>query len=388
MKQLPMTPELAKLITDAVGPDVDTTGLAVFECIALNTKPLPGKMGSIFENATVMPVTLRQMADSIAGGNHLPLISDHQLMGEPKGRAFFAELNYNSEGGDLELRALFYLDPTETVLIQKLNSGSLDEVSVSFLSTQLLCSQCGWDYMGEDATYDNVAARTCANDHTIGTDGVHAQLVGLSKFVELSLVARGAADRPKIIGKSQSVLLPPSSMRLAAKGFEIDGLICQAGQGELKVTIDTNKLFTDLVEAKTEVNSLKDAKTGLETQLSAATASRDEAVAGRTAAEARVAELETELAAAKAAPSNEADYAVALTFLGDVYGKILTAKGEQAPAELPATVSELKAAIEEKTAQLTAILPVGGVTTPAGGEADGGSQVIHAHVFSNRKLGN
>lgn len=368
------------MIQKAVGPDVETADLAVFEAIALNTKPLPGKDGTIFENAIVMPITLRQMADSIDAGNHLPLISDHQLFGEPKGRVFHAELNYNAQGGDLELRTLFYLDPTETILIAKLNSGTLDEVSVSFLSTELLCSSCGWDYFGPGSTYDNVAGRVCANGHEIGSNGVHAELVGLSTFIEVSLVARGAADKPKIVGKSDSKLLPASSMRLAAKGFEIDGLICRAGLGDNVVTIDTNKLIADLMASNTSVATLTVEKSGLSVDLAAAQTSL-------AAAQAELAELKAKLEAAEAAPTNEADYQVALAYLGELATKLSVAAGEEAPAELPKTVADLKVAIEAKTSKLTALLPVGGVSA-ATGTGDDEKPALRASAFSNRKIGN
>lgn len=382
MKQLPMTPELSALIQGAVGQDVETGNLAVFEAIALNTKPLPGKAGSIFEGATVMPMTLRQMADSIDGGNHLPLISDHQLMGEPKGRVFHAELNYNQQSGDLELRVLFYLDPTEQVLITKLNAGTLDEVSVSFLPTEMLCSACGWDYFGPESSTDNIAARTCANGHSIGSNGVHAELVGLSKFIEVSLVARGAADNPKIVGKSASKLAPASSMRLAAKGFEIDELVCRAGLGDDVVTIDTNKLIADLMASNTSVATLTVEKSNLGVELSAAQASL-------TAAQTQVAELTAqvaELTAAAGAPNNEADYQVALSFLGELVTNLSVAAGDEAPAELPKTVADLKAAIEARTTKLTAMLPVGGVAAPAGAD-EHAKPALLASAFSNRKIG-
>lgn len=373
-----MTPELSALIKAAVGQDVETADLAVFECIALNSKPLPGKNGTIFEKATVMPITLRQMADHILAGNTLPLIADHTLYGSPKGRVFNAELNYNQQAGDLELRTLFYLDSSEADLITKLNSGVLDEVSVSFLSTEFLCSQCSWDYFGQDSTSENLYSKTCANGHEIGSDGVHAQLVGLSQFVEVSLVARGAADKPKIVGKSDSKLLPASSMRLAAKGFEIDGLICRAGQGDNIVTVDTNKLITDLMASNTSVATLTVEKSNLGAQLSAAEASV-------TAANAKVADLETRLAAAEAAPTNEADYQVALAFLGELVTNLSVAAGEAAPTELPKTVAELKVAIEGKTSKLTALLPVGGVSAGAGA-GDDEKPALRASAFSNRKF--
>ncbi len=139
MKQLEMTSELSALIKSRVGEDVDTGTLAVFETIALNTLPLPGKDGTIFERATTMPLTLKEMVDSINGGKHIPLIADHELWGAPKGRAFHAGLDF--EDNALSMRMLFYLDPSEDKLIAKLNAGSLDEVSVAFLSREFNCSE-------------------------------------------------------------------------------------------------------------------------------------------------------------------------------------------------------------------------------------------------------
>src|SRR3546814_15380088 len=123
-----MTAELAKLIQDRVGQDVDPTNFAVFEAIALNTKPLPGKDGTLHERAIVAPVTLRQMADHIKNGGHLHLISDHQLTGELKGRVFDAELLLNHVN-DIERSVLFYLSQTYRPLIAKPNHASPDDVS-------------------------------------------------------------------------------------------------------------------------------------------------------------------------------------------------------------------------------------------------------------------
>ena len=374
-----MTSELSAQIQAAVGEDVDTEHLAVFEAIALNTKPLPGKNGTIFEQATIMPVTLSQMANSLNDGKHLPLISDHQLMGEPKGRVFAAGLEYAPDGG-IELRVLFYLDPTEYNLIAKLNSGSLDEVSVQFLSSQFLCSECGWDYFGPEAVAANFQTRTCINDHTIGTDGVHAELVGLHTFLELSLVARGAADTPKIIGKSASKLAPATKLRLAASGIEIEGLVCRGTQGEEPVTtpIDFTKLTSDLVAAQVGVATLTAGQVAL-------TAERDTLIAQLADAGTQVIALTAERDAALAAPTNEADYQLALTFLTDVYTKVAVAAGKTDAA--PETVALLQAGILELTSDLTAILPVGGVAAPAAAVQADGKPAVVASAFSTRKLG-
>jgi len=382
-----MTPELAQLIKDRVGQDVDPTNFAVFEAIALNTKPLTGKDGTLHERAVVAPVTLRQMADHIKNGGHLPLISDHQLSGEPKGRVFDAELVFNGVN-DIELRVLFYLDPTEGRLIAKLNAGSLDEVSVSFFPTQFLCSECGWDYLGPGAQYDNFFDRTCANGHTIGEDGVHADLIGLSDFIEVSLVARGAADQPRIIGKSDSKLQPASSMRLAAHADFKDRLIVQASRGEDPVSnFDPTALVTELSEAKADVKILKAAKEAADATITTLTSERDSA---NTKVTELTAQLETAQAdLAKAQTDSKADEAAAaVTFLQSVLSKVLVAAGKEAPKaeDLPSTVADLEKQIKEHTSDLTAILPVGGVSNPTKtGEGDDKPKLV-ASAYTNRKL--
>ncbi len=368
MKQLPMTPELSAMIQKAVGQDVATDKLAVFETIALNTKPLPGKDGTIFEAAVVQPVTLVQMVDHINAGNHLPLIADHELFGAPKGRFFHAGLDYVD--GQLEMRALFYLDETETETIAKINAGSLDEVSVSFLSTSFQCSECGWDYF-QFADENNYDTRTCANGHTIGRNGVHANLVGLKKFVELSVVARGAADKPKIVGKSQSKLAPETPRLLMAHGYQPEAFMLRASiNAKEEVTMDPTKLMTDLTDEIRKTATLTAEKTGLETQLTAVTGERD-------TARARVGELETELAAAKDAKPEGFDAAVAdqtaaLAYLGKQFDHLTVASGK-AKVEgdaRPKTVGEFTAKIDELTGNLTSIIPVGGKGEGLGGASD------------------
>lgn len=364
MKQLPLTPKLKAMIQSAVGDEVDVSNFAVFESISLNDKPLPGKRGTLFEKAVVSGATLRLMVESINEGNTLPLMQDHNTRGEPFGRVFHAGLNY-SEDGTTELRTLFYVDPTEEQLIAKLNNGTYDEVSVSFLAEHILCSECGWDYRGEDATWENLLDLTCANGHKLGEDGIHARLVGLEQFTELSLVARGAADNPKIVGKSQSKLAPETEQRLAAQGFkEFDRLVCQASLGEDKVAdVDFNKLIADLSDARGELKVRDKTIEGLNGQITTLTASVETITGERDAAVTAKDEAETKLA--DAAKENKADEAsAAVAYLGKVLKNVRIAAGKE-EGDVPETVAELTAAIDEETSKLTAILPVNGVSRGA-----------------------
>lgn len=382
MKRLELTQELIDLIKSRVGDDVDLNGIAVFESISLNTKPLPGKKGTLWEGAVATPLTLRQIADHINNGGHIPIVMNHDMTGVPKGRAFKAGLDY-AEDGSFELRTLFYLDATEAELAAKIDAGSQDEVSISFLPTSYLCSECGWDYLGEDAEFVNLATRTCANDHTIGTDGIHVSMVGLANLVELSLVARGAADNPKIVGRSTSKLAPASAQRLAARGFEIDGLICQASRGE-SPTMNTEKLTADLIDAKTKVGVLEAAAESHTAALTAANTARDEAITARETAEAEVVRLTGELETAKA--DNKSDAAeAALTWLTASLTKLLTAAGK--PVEnLPEDIAGLTAAIDAETKGLTALIPAGGAAEAAlTNDTNKDAKVANLTAFQTRK---
>lgn len=361
MKRLPMTPELIAQIKAAVGPDVDPSGFAVFEAIALNTLPLPGKDRTIFERAQITPLTLSQMADSINGGNHLPLIANHDMDTVPFGRVFHAQIKMG-EKGEVELRTLFYVDNTEPEIAAKIDAGSLDEVSVKFLASQILCSECDFDYRGEEATWRNFDDLTCSNGHTIGQNGVHVRMVGLQTFTELSLVTRGAANNAKIVGRSASKLT--ALQALAARGFEVDQLFLAASRGEE---------YVDLTVLLTQLDAKTTACATAEVKLTAVTAERDTAVAELATSKARVTELEAAAATSGTdIAAQTAELAEAKTVLTDLFTRLATAAGAEGAA--PETIAELKAGIEQHQSKLTAMIPVGGAAADTRKPNDAGSK--------------
>jgi hypothetical protein len=375
MKRLQLTPELQQLIKDRVGEDTSLEGIAVFEAISLNNKPLPGKKGTIWEGAVATPLTLKQISDFINKGNTIPLMTNHNMSNMPNGRVVDAGIDYSADGS-FELRTLFYLAASEAKLADDIDQSVLDEVSISFLPTSYLCSECGWDYLGEGANFENFYTRTCANDHEIGKDGVHVNMVGLADLIELSLVARGAADKPKIVGRSASKLAPASAQRLAARGFEIDGLVCQASRGEDQV--DTNKLTADLIDAKTKVGVLEAAAAGHEVALTAANTRAEGLQTQLTAANEQIATLTSERDNAVAA-NRTADADAATTWLTASLTKLLTAAGKSVE-NLPTTVADLTAAIDAETRGLTAIIPAGGASE--GGAGSGATEAKPAASLS------
>src|SRR5680860_1334153 len=143
-KQLDVTDEMLEQIRFVADSDVTADDIVVFEATAVNTLPL-NKTGSIFENARITRATLTHMAESVNSKNEsVPLHTLH-LQGDelPVGKVFHAYVQDLADG-QAELRAHFYLARSESKLIEKMNLGILDEVSIGLKSKELLCSKCGW----------------------------------------------------------------------------------------------------------------------------------------------------------------------------------------------------------------------------------------------------
>lgn len=376
MKQKPHTPFITNLLKKTVGEDADTGALPVFEVVATSARPLKKK--GLYDKAVISPITLAQMAQWV-NREAIPLMQDHNMEGAPKGKFFYAEMRQDS--GVPELRGLFYVDPSETEIVSKANTGTLDEVSVGFLPSSIKCSQCKWDYMAalRGGDYEPLLTLTCKNGHKLNKDGVHAMVDGLEDFMELSVVSRGAAPNSKIIG-NDNAKLGEHVEKLAASGFDVSDLYLTASASEGVEEVDLSELVTKLSDAQANVLVVTARAETAETALQAA---NDRA----TTAEARVTELETELAAAQEATAPTEDAAAlgaAQDFLSKQYTAVLTAAGVT-EITVPDTVAELIAGIEDHRAKLSAILPVGGVALSANHQEDKTEVPANLSAFKRKK---
>jgi hypothetical protein len=258
-KSVVITPRIQALIAQNNGGEsVDLQSIAVFEASVLNTRPL-SKPGSIFDKGQVSVSTLSQMATYLNGGGFVPLQTLHPAGDElPIGRFFHAQVMPSTlADASSELISLFYL-PKSDENTPKLEQGIIDEVSVGVVAQHMNCSQCGWDYMSAEATFDNFYDRTCANGHVLGTDGVHLKLEGLDRWTETSLVSKGAANNAKILGRAKQRLGQEQYDRLAASGV--------APEQKMLIATTTDKprspkMDKETLELMTQMSDLKaDAK--------------------------------------------------------------------------------------------------------------------------------
>lgn len=290
-KRVTITDKIQQRIRAAVGdPDLNTDDLAVYEARFLTTEPLT--KGGFFNKARVSPSTIFQMAAYLTEeGKARPLFIMHEDEVLPIGKVFSAQAA-NMPNGETELRGQFYIPLSETDTLAKLDNAVVDEVSVGMLNTHAFCSECEFDYFGEEAGFMNFMELTCANGHKIGVDGVHVKLVGLENWSELSLVGSGAAKNAKIMPRVKQVMAKADLERLAASGAPADARLVTTSY-KMDETTPTGKDETMDKEILAQLTASTAEAATLKAQLAASTATIDTQAA-------RITELETQLTAANA----------------------------------------------------------------------------------------
>jgi hypothetical protein len=347
MKQIEKTQAIRDLLTASAG-DVDVDALRVYEAIAFNTLPIR-KEHPLYKGARADRAFLLEMAGELKRESR-PVQIMHNTSPLPIGRVFHGEVV--DTGVESELRVLFFLDPTANDQATKIEAGSVDQVSVSVLAKQMLNSKSGFDYFGPDSSYENIWSGSDNDGNQIGKSGVYARMVGLDSFFEMSLVGQGGAQNARIVSRDRSHF-GQSMERLAASGMDPNSLVLLATATPRKdnsmdlATLVANLTTTtaDLTNAKRD---LTDA-TGKVTTLEATITERD----------ATIADLNTQLTAANAVDVNAvtADRDAAVAALSEVAKSVLTKVGKL-NVELPKTVTELSALINEHSAVL--VIQAGG----------------------------
>lgn len=364
-KQIEMTEELKQKFAEKFGEDTDSSKFYIFECRAFSTEAV--HQGTIFDGATADQSILNGMADKINNTNEN--IGIHVMHNDNDlniGRAFSARLAVDDNGHTaLYAYCAILRDETSDSIINKIENNVLDEVSVQFVAEHAYCSECHWDYMGEDSTFENWWDKTCANGHTIGVDGCHLEMEGLANFSEISIVNRGAAKNPKILSqKKRSFFSEGELMSLAASGKTPEFLVATFNSKLENIMTDkTNvSLSAEQVEAmKAELAEMKkqldlgEKIKGLEATLSEKEAVVSEKEAALAEKEAELKELNEKLSAA------ESEKKAVLEFLQEQVKKVALAAGKE-KVEVPSDLGEISAMLSENQQILATLVPAGGVS--------------------------
>lgn len=350
MKRMTLTPQIETHLRRSLGEEADLSNLAVFEAIALNTLPLR-KSHPIYKDARMDSSVLYEMAQALSQESR-PVQVQHDTMSTPVGRVFHGEVVDSSE-----LRVLFFLDSTEEEHIKKVENGTIDQVSVSVLTKQILNSVSGFDYLSPDAGWDNFYSGDDGDGNILGQDGCFARLVGLDSFFEMSLVGQGGARNARIVRRDESHF-GSSYQKLAASGIDPNAYVLAASATK-EPGMDLKELVEQLTSTKVELHTATSEKANLETQVADLTAQVEALTAEK-------AELTSAAEAAEtvdvAALTTERD--AALSSLKGVAGVLLTASGKSVE-DLPETAAELTTLIDGTKSELAAKLIAGGVSLGA-----------------------
>lgn len=302
-KHIEVTDELLAQVQKLAGADVRADDIVVFEATAASTRPVK-QLGSLYDGAVITRLTLEEMANKLNSGEEsVPLHTMHNARSElPIGRVFQAHVQSLPDGHS-ELRTYFYLPKSETQLIENINLGVLDEVSVGLLTAKAMCSECGHDYFAPEADFMELFTRTCPNGHVLGVDGVHLKLAGVDTWSELSLVPRGASSRAKIHGQARQT--STQHQKLAASGVSSSAVFLSATpqlsqEASVPDPVLPAELSAGLLDIQARLSAMETNAAALaetQTALAAAEAATTAALAAKAAAEAQVADLTAQLAA-------------------------------------------------------------------------------------------
>jgi hypothetical protein len=267
-KRLQLSEQLKKKIRLASGnDDIDFNLIAAYESVAASTRPIH-QSRTAYDGAVMSEAFLVEMSEHLLSES-VPILIMHEGSMLPAGKVFDAAV-LDAESGHKDLVALFYVE-SDSDEAKKIDLGIIDEVSVGALPLHAYCSECDFDYMAENNEM-NFYFRECDEGHALGVNGTHLRLTKLSSWKELSLVGKGASDKPKIVGSAKQRLGKERYQSLAAssmsdKGIEMAYLLCSATTPTINDDEGNDMNLKDITD---QVSSLSADKARLEVKMEGA----------------------------------------------------------------------------------------------------------------------
>lgn len=393
-KRVKLTEKIKSLLYAKLDDETaDLTKFAVFECVAASTRKIKQKYsaydGSIMAQSVLTGAVEWLVAESV------PLQVMHNGSVLPIGQVLEAQV-LPAESDQHDLRVLFYVS-ADSEYAEKMDMGIIDEVSVGMLAKHAYCSECEFDYLAEGNEI-NFWLRECDKEHRLGDNGTHLRLSGCASWKELSLVGKGASNKPKIVGRAKQVLSASQFQQLAANGGNPDlaYYLCSSTLAEGKTSksntpkensMELQSLVADLTTSKAAVIALEATKTTLTGELETSTkalAAANEQVSTLSAslelAKSEVANLKSEDTAVKLADAEK--IVISLSgFVQKNWKLALNATGQTVPKEAPSS-EDMITQLEAAQAQLSTI-PRHGVSFGADHQEES-AQLPRADAFKSK----
>lgn len=365
-KQIQLEGDLLNKFRAKFGEEADPSKFYCFKARSFSTEPI--HYYGVYNGAVATRSSLFEMSNIINTTDQnvgvLVLHNDEKLN---LGRCFKAEVVDEGIHSSLHVTMGILRTQESDSIIERIENGVLDEVSVSIVPKEIKCSECDFDYADED-TLENWLTCTCPNGHTIGKDGVHVITDGIANFSEVSIVNRGAAKNPKILENENADYFKLAAgekkpQRLALTcSFKLEDNMTEQLNEDMKAELEQAQ--AELVELRAKIDT--EAKLA---QANETIVAKDEAIADLQAKlaekDAEIASLKEELAKSQESLSaSEEKGKETLQFLQSEVKKVLTASGSN--EDVPEDLNGISSLLGEKQQILASLIPAGGVSAQYG----------------------
>lgn len=363
-KELTLNEETLAFFKSKFGEDVNPDKFYIFKCRAISTEPI--HQNTIYNGATVTSSLLSEMEHRVnSTDENIGIHLMHEDQDLNIGRVFHAEVVNEGNTTALYADMAVLITPDVQSIIDRIENNILDEVSVQFLAKKALCSECKFDFMGDEATFENWIEGRCPNDHVIGENGCHLELDGLQWFSEISIVNRGAAHRAKIVSQKREQLFSEGGLMksLAASGKSPEFIVAtfnskmekKMEDKEVQTTPnEIEELKAQLQEAQRKLDLAEKVKE-LEAKLEEISKELEDKVEELKKITEDKNSVDEELAAAKT--ENEKT----LAFLKEQVEKVNVAAGKK-DVEIPNDLEGISTMLSDSQQMLVSLIPAGGVS--------------------------
>ena len=203
-KRVVLNETIISKMKSVLGEDISPDNYVVYKARAISTEAI-SKRGSNLLNGAIPTENFIRSIVAMANEpqKNVSVHTMHDDRSLPIGRVFdmWEVVEFDSVHAAYAYLAILKNDENKEV-IEKIDGGILDEVSIGFEIKSGKCSVCGWDFfdnnLSEDDKLEHLWNATCANGHVMGKDGAHLVLDAPKSFSEISIVNQGAAHKAKI----------------------------------------------------------------------------------------------------------------------------------------------------------------------------------------------
>ena len=203
-KRVVLDETIISKMKSVLGEDISPDNYVVYKARAISTEAISKRGSNLLNGATPTENFIRSIvAMANEPQKNVSVHTMHDDWSLSIGRVFdmWEVVEFDSVHAAYAYLAILKNDENKEV-IEKIDGGILDEVSIGFEIKSGKCSVCGWDFfdnnLSEDDKLEHLWNATCANGHVMGKDGAHLVLDEPKSFSEISIVNQGAAHKAKI----------------------------------------------------------------------------------------------------------------------------------------------------------------------------------------------